>query len=219
MNALLGKDRAIVTPTAGTTRDTLEESVVIDGIPIRLVDTAGLHSSQCHIEQEGMRRASASMTRADLVLRVLDSSLELSEDEMKNLRNMDPSTSLLILNKSDLPAHPTLSDVRDLEVLSCSLAQNRGVDELRREIVRKLGISPALDTPHATISERHRTFLLTSLEALNEGADILRTKGEEDVAIAASCVRSALETLGEMTGRTYTDDLLSNVFSRFCIGK
>ena len=159
------------------------------------------------------------MTNADLVLRVLDSSLTLPDEEIQSLQEMNPLTSLIILNKNDLPIQTTLDDVHDMEILSCSLAQNRGVDELRKAIVRKLGISPAFDTPHATISERHRMFLLTALDALNEGIGILSAKGEEDVAIAASCVRSALESLGEMTGRTYTDDLLSNVFSRFCVGK
>jgi len=217
MNRLLGTNRAIVTDVPGTTRDTLEEQIVLAGIPIRLVDTAGLRNSDCHIEKEGMRRAHLSIRKADVNLCVFDASTRLSVDEISALETYDIATSIIVLNKTDLGSKLTEADFLGFRVLPCSLIDG-GTEAIQQAILSQLGIAPA-PPPHAVISERHRLLVQTSLNELEEALAVLRAGRDEEVALAAASLRAALESLGELTGRTYTNDLLDNIFSRFCVGK
>ena len=216
MNRLLGRDRSIVTHLPGTTRDTIEESLILGGIPMRLIDTAGLRDTSCLVEQQGVTRASLSIDQADLVLYLLDSSQPVSAEARTTLARLSPKSTLLVQSKVDLVQEiPTSPDHR-YEIVACSASSEAGVTTVREALCARLG---KMDTPpHAVISERHRTLLHLAQACMVEARQLTR----EDEALlvpAADLLRSALDHLGSITGRTYTSELLDAIFSRFCIGK
>lgn len=218
LNALLGKDRAIVTPLAGTTRDTIEEQMVINGYPVLLIDTAGLRDSSCLIESEGIRRTRDCISQSDVIIFVLDGSHPFSQDDMQQLKSMPKSKTIIALNKSDVSINETYDSLAtDWSVTVISAAKQVGLEALKNRILKIAGIQGAI--PHqAVIAERHRRLLISAHKDLVE-ARLLLARTIPDPALAASRLRLSLETLGTGTGRIYHEELLNNIFSRFCIGK
>lgn len=217
-NALLGHDRAIVTDIAGTTRDVIEESFVLDGVPLRILDTAGLRETECLIEQEGIRRARAHSAAADIALYLIDSSQPVSKEDEEHLVRLNPARTVVVLNKADRKISDFKFQVSGFKFLDSSLITGFGVAELKVAISEKLGgVSQA--PAHAVISERHRNLLELARVELIQARERISEGGEEAAAPAAEHLRSALEALGQVTGRVYHNELLDNVFSRFCIGK
>jgi len=216
MNRLLGKDRSIVTHLPGTTRDTIEETLILGGIQMRLTDTAGLRDTSCLVEQQGVTRATDSIEQADLVLYLVDASQPLSDADQAQLGDLQPQRTVVVQNKCDLlDQTPSASDER-FTVVACSAAENTGIDELRDALRRRLG---QMDTPpHAVISERHRALLSAARKQVAE-ARKLTAEDESLLVPAADILCAALDMLGTITGRTYTTELLDTIFSRFCIGK
>jgi tRNA modification GTPase len=213
LNRLLGFERAIVSDIAGTTRDTIEEIINLHGIPLRLVDTAGVREASDRIEAEGIQRTVRQIESADLLLEIADASQERPRDAIL------PATSakhLHVLNKTDLGEHPSWSEVNAVR-LSCSSGE--GFDELSNAIRDSLHFSDADWGEHAVaINARHqaslqlaRTALLAALELLNDLS--------KDPELAAIDLREALDALGEIPGKVDTEDLLGVIFSSFCIGK
>jgi tRNA modification GTPase len=217
-NLLLGRSRAIVTAQPGTTRDTIEEMIVLDGIPVRLVDTAGLRESSCIVETEGVRRARELLDQADLVLYLIDGSADgLSPDVRADVERLGASCSVL-LTKSDLGTRIGARTIAAPDALACTLIDERDIERIRNRILQRL--ETRCDTPpHAVISERHRSQLVSVECDLHDAYDTIMKTGEEGAALAATALRSALETLGGITGRVYSEELLNAVFSRFCVGK
>ena len=216
-NALLGRDRAIVTHVPGTTRDVIEEILVVQGFPIRLADTAGLRATQCHIETEGIRRARDWIERADVNVYVMDASVPLEREDQEHLRGLHPARSVVILNKADLGLRVQPQDCNDLTTVVCSLLHGSGLDTLKSVLLSKLHARPSAP-PHASISERHRQGLIMAQKDIVDATGLLR-RGEEGIALAASKIRAAAESIGGILGRVYEEDLLDSIFSRFCIGK
>ncbi len=217
-NALLGSDRAIVTTIAGTTRDVIEEGFVLDGIPLRILDTAGLREAECEIEREGIRRAREHSAAADIALYLIDSSQPVSPEDEEHLAKLDPKRTVIIINKTDCRDPNFNFQLSNFQPLETSLLSGVGIADLQSAISEKLG--GVSNTPaHAVISERHRNLLEMARVELELAKEQLTGLEDEGVALAAEHLRSALEHLGQVTGRTYHDELLNNVFSRFCIGK
>lgn len=217
LNAVLGMSRAIVTDMPGTTRDVIEESMVISGIPIRIADTAGLRETECRIENEGIQRAKALMDRAAYVVYVVDASKAASQEDQDHLSRLSPDRTVVVLNKCDQTVRCSEHSLAGWTVVRTSLLSGTGVDEVKTALSGKLMTGPATP-PHAVVSERHRRLLLQARTDLDESLSLLERQANE-AALAASRIRSALEALGSVTGREYHDELLSSVFSRFCIGK
>lgn len=219
MNALLGRDRAIVSQIPGTTRDTIEERYVLEGIPLRLVDTAGLRETPCEIEQEGVRRARAHIQKADLHLYLVDASKPLGSDDTEHLAKLKTEKCVIVLNKSDLGQRVLPEHIPCPTIVSASLIAGDGLEGVRRAIIQKLASDINLSVqPHASISERHRR-LLVDAQAESKEAFTLINHQFPDVVLAADRLRDALEELGMVTGKVYHDELLASIFSRFCIGK
>jgi tRNA modification GTPase len=218
LNALLGADRAIVTHRPGTTRDVLEEQLVLNGIPLRLVDTAGLRDADCDIEQEGIRRAHSQISSADINIWVVDGSENLLEEERLHIAARDAERCIVVINKGDLGSALSSSDFPGLTTIKCTLKDGTGADDLRAAIITKLGVVETAPGS-ASISERHRSIIHQVLNDLNEVDSLLESDEEAFSVLAAGLIRSALELLGEVTGRTYHADLLDNIFGRFCVGK
>lgn len=217
-NALLGTDRAIVTEIAGTTRDVIEESLVLDGVPLRILDTAGLRETECRIEQEGIRRARAHSAAADIAVYLIDSSMPFSVEDEEHLQKLNPVRTVVVLNKADIRHSAFDFRLSIFQPLETSLKTGSGIVELKQTLSERLGgVSGA--PAHAVISERHRNLLeLTRAELIQARARI-DEEGEPGAAAAAEHLRAALEALGQVTGRIYHNELLDNIFSRFCIGK
>lgn len=215
LNALLGFDRAIVSSTAGTTRDTIEESFVLDGIPLRIIDTAGLRATDCEIEAEGIRRAEAHSQEAHLAIYLIDASEPLHPEDQARLEKLVPGKSLVVLNKIDLGRKVEWNGG-----IPASIASGQGIGELKRAMAATLEKGADLHAPpHAVISERHRNLLILAHREARQARGYLIENVEENAVLACEHLRSALEFLGQVTGRVYHDELLDNIFSRFCIGK
>ncbi len=217
-NALLGADRAIVTGIAGTTRDIIEDGLVLNGIPLRVLDTAGLRDAECEIEREGIRRARVHSESADIVLYLIDTSVPTSAKDAEHLEKLDSSRTLVLLNKIDCRDSTFKFNTPNIQPLETSLVSDESVSELRATISKKLGCVSSAPV-HAVISERHRDLLAAARNELTSACEKLSGKEDETIAFASEHLRSALEHLGQMTGRIYHNELLDNIFSRFCIGK
>ena len=224
LNALLGTSRAIVSAHAGTTRDTIEETLVLDGIPLRLMDTAGLRDAESSIEQEGVARAYQALQQADLIVYVIDASRPLSAQ----LPTFPPTTTnlIVVLNKTDLPVLPTESEVKaaflcngslPAKVLKLSLKTGDGLEALKFALVDQLGVERQTSV-HPIVTERHRAELVLADQALVRARAWL-CGDDSSLVLAANELRRAAEALGRIIGHSYTNDLLDQVFSRFCVGK
>ncbi|MBI9021402.1 MAG: tRNA uridine-5-carboxymethylaminomethyl(34) synthesis GTPase MnmE [Verrucomicrobia bacterium] len=219
-NALLGSERAIVTELAGTTRDVLEEGLVLDGIPLRILDTAGLREAECEIEREGIRRARAHSEVADIAVYLIDSSQPVSEEDAEHLSKLYPSRTVVVLNKADRKITDNRYPITNSQPVEASLINGAGLSEIKAAIAAKLEAGVDFHAPvHAVISERHRNLLVAARVELAAACEMLSGFEDETVALAAEHLRDALESLGQVTGRTYHNELLDNIFSRFCIGK
>ena len=211
MNALLEENRAIVSDIPGTTRDSIEEWLDLDGWPIRLVDTAGLRTSQDEVEGEGVRRAEDLIAKADLVLWLRNSEAgEPLNGSIAQLLNRLTSQPLNLSTKCDLVRGPGLN---------VSAKTGEGLDELKREIVAKL--KEKAETSDVDFPEGNFVALREALTLLEtgEGQETGDGRREEDLVLTANAVRAAAERLGAAIGVTYSSNLLDNLFSRFCVGK
>jgi tRNA modification GTPase len=213
LNVLLGFERAIVSTTAGTTRDTIEEMLQVHGLPLRLIDTAGLRESADEIELHGIARTGREIQRADLMIEVVDASLP-SHSVQRVTTDLESSRRILVLNKSDLGVHPSWTDG-----IRVSCMSSEGVETLRgqiRDVVLQHSGSVAMDHPIA-INARHKACFercSAALETCRES--LLRNDAPELSAFEA---REALQALGEVVGHVDIEEVLDVVFSSFCIGK
>lgn len=220
LNTLLGNDRAIVSNQPGTTRDTVEEDFVLAGIPLRLIDTAGLRPTEDDIERVGIERTLAARKRADLHLYVVDASRPLPREDLFHLKDLSDEDCIVVLNKIDQGFHIDPGNLQNLPTVSTSLTDGTGLDLLKKLLEERLSQRINLAArPHAVISERHRDLLNRTAEQLNLGIGLLKPDQEDQWVLAVSHLRNALECLGEATGKVYHDALLDQIFSKFCIGK
>jgi tRNA modification GTPase len=211
LNRLLGYDRVIVSDTHGTTRDTIEETVNLDGVPIRLLDTAGLRTSSSDLERQGIARTEKSLLLADLRLHIADRNAPKPPhfDE----RAGDPN-NILILNKSDLPEN---SDWKNFQALRISCLTGDGLPDLRKEILTRIMKQNLKPESTVAINVRHRDCLRRALESCHRASTGLgQGFSPEYVAID---LNDALRAVGEVIGVVDVEEILDSVFSQFCIGK
>ena len=220
LNALLGEDRVIVTPLPGTTRDVIEESISLDGLPAVVCDTAGIRDSEDQIERIGVELSRLHVNKADAVLVVLDGSEPLTNGDRSLLTEVETKRILVIVNKSDLPQRLDAGDLRQLARLSpiCSVSARtgEGIAELKKSL-RSLLIDTEVQAPVVIANLRHRSALERSQASLTRAAISLgESYPPEFVAMDLNEARLALE---EITGIIQNDDILERIFSNFCIGK
>jgi tRNA modification GTPase len=208
LNRLLGAERAIVSATPGTTRDTIEERASLGGYPFRVIDTAGLRETQDPVEREGVERARRAASNADLQIHLVDAS-----DPSPALQQLYPG-EMLVLNKIDL-----VKDRAGLpEAVTISCRTGEGIDSLVQAILAKVTGSTGEASPDgAAINARHQECLRRAALALNE-AIVLLGAGEPPELIAVE-LRSSLTAVGEVVGAAGTEEILGKIFSSFCIGK
>ncbi|HMK49677.1 MAG TPA: tRNA uridine-5-carboxymethylaminomethyl(34) synthesis GTPase MnmE [Thermodesulfovibrionales bacterium] len=223
LNALLQKDRAIVTEIPGTTRDILEEHLNIKGLPLRIMDTAGIRQVQDIAEKEGVRRSLQSIENADIVLAIFDGSEPLREEDFEVLRKVMNKPAIYVLNKSDLPAaidHASFSsfDLPSTAFLSISATRGDGVEDLKDKVVDSCVKNWKEEREGVVVSNlRHKTSLERAAESLEKARmALIETQPLEIVAIE---IRASLDSLGEIVGAVTTEEILNRIFSDFCIGK
>lgn len=223
LNVLLKEERAIVTPIPGTTRDVIEEVLNIYGIPVRLMDTAGLRKPTDSIEQEGVRRAKERVADSDFILLMLDGSRTLNNDDKEIFGEIKDKKKVVVLNKNDLPLKITLEEVKRFfpedPSISISALKNEGIDGLKKTIYTSLVHREVRATPeHLIIANiRHKNALTQVKDNLSHAIKGLEEK--TSLEFIALEVRSALDALGEMVGETTTEEVLDRIFEQFCIGK
>ena len=217
LNALLGRDRAIVSDIPGTTRDSIEESFEVDGIPVRLVDTAGLRSGAADaIEAEGVARSEALIRDADLHLRVVDASVPLPAEEARAIAALPPGRTIIVLNKVDL-ARGIENATFSIPTVSLSAKTGENLGELTRLIAEKLADDKAAASA-PEIAERHRSEIDGARRAVADARECL-AQGGEGLVLAAERLAEGAEALGRVTGRVWSEELLDTIFGKFCVGK
>lgn len=219
-NAMVGSDRAIVSKHPGTTRDIVEDWVSINGIPCSFIDTAGIRDSECEIEQEGIRRAREKLREADIRIHVFDLSTDLDSSDREQISIIEKGRSIIVLNKADLQKKLDVTQLPSgIPVITTILTKGIGTEEVRKEILCLLGVSREPYHAHIAISERHRGLIEKACNNLQDVIRIIKDHGDESSDLAAHHIRQAVQCIAEIIGKSYTEDLLETIFSRFCIGK
>ena len=217
LNQLLREEKAIVTDIAGTTRDTISEFATIGGVPLELIDTAGIRETDDVVEAIGVARSKKALAEADLVLIVLDASEALTEQDLELLALSAGSKRLILLNKTDLPEKIQLTDLPE-QVLRISALNNQNLDALEKEI-QQLFFAGDIESPDATVlsNARHIALVEQALSALTEANASLSLGLPVDL-VQVDLTR-CWQILGEITGDGTPDELITELFSQFCLGK
>jgi tRNA modification GTPase len=220
LNALLKKDRAIVTEFPGTTRDLIEEYLNIKGLPVRIIDTAGIRDSVEAVEKEGIRRSLDAMEKADFVIAVLDGSEALKGEDFEILARIRKKNSVIAINKTDLPVEISLAQIAlsGRQYLHISAVAGRGLDELKSAIFdSNLGSWKEEREGVVVTNMRHKLALDKAAAAVGRAMGIIEK--EQPLELFSVEMRDALDGIGEITGAVATEDILNKIFSEFCIGK
>jgi len=217
-NSLIERERAIVTDIPGTTRDTLSEAIDLEGIPVILTDTAGLRESTDGIETLGMERTRRAMGDSDLVLVVLDGSADLGPSDQELISQTKSARRLIVLNKSDLPTfNAAPCCVEDLQAINVSARTGEGLTTLRSAILASLNSHGMEDGGLLITNARHYDLLCSTQRELDVARTALHDRHSEELVLVP--LHNALKSLGQITGETTTEDILSEIFATFCIGK
>lgn len=221
MNVLLKKERAIVTDIAGTTRDVLEEQMNLNGITLNIIDTAGIRDTEDIVEKIGVDKAKDYLVNADLIIYVVDSSTPLDENDEKIMEMIKDRTALVLLNKSDLDTVTTeemIASHLDQKIIKVSMKENQGVDELENAIKELFfhGKVELNDEVYIT-NARHKAALSNAKDSLNMVLDSIAMEMPED--FYSIDLMNTYEELGNILGESLGEDLVNEIFSKFCIGK
>lgn len=220
LNRLMGADRAIVSEVPGTTRDTIEEGLVIDGLSFVVVDTAGLRQPNDMLEAKGVGRTTAEIAKADLVMVVLDASSELSTDDIQALTEGLRRRAVIVLNKIDLGESLSLNgQAKNASQFRVSALTGEGLGALRQGLVGAVLGSAGIaeNESSALVNERHREALWRAKEAIAGAAEGLSANVPLDLITID--IKRAINALGEMAGQGVSDEIIENIFDRFCVGK
>jgi tRNA modification GTPase len=218
-NSLLGHDRAIVTDIAGTTRDSLHEALSINGIPISLIDTAGLRETEDTVEKIGVERTRRVMADADLVIVILDGSEDLKAQDKQILAETADLSRVIAVNKADLQNYATIPDdsFTASEVIAVSAKTGQGLDELEKAIVSPFAPQDIESAGFLVSDARHYDLLVRAKSEIEISINLLENRTSEEITLIG--LHNAIRYLGEITGETTTEDMLTRIFSTFCIGK
>ncbi|NFT93708.1 tRNA uridine-5-carboxymethylaminomethyl(34) synthesis GTPase MnmE [Clostridium botulinum] len=215
LNVLLKEKRAIVTDIPGTTRDIIEEYLNIDGIPIKITDTAGIRETEDTVEKIGVERSREKIEEADLIILILDSSRDLEEEDKEIINTIKDKNHIVLLNKTDLDRK--IADINLDNQIKISAKTGYGIEELKNKI-KELFFSGDINSESLIVSNvRHKQALYRSLENCEVALD--RVNANEFLDLISIYVTSAMKALGEITGDELEEDVLNKIFSEFCVGK
>ena len=222
LNSILGENRAIVTDIAGTTRDVIEEFVNIKGIPLKIVDTAGIRETEDIVEKIGVEKSRESFSTADLVIMVLDASRKLSEEDMEILENLKNKKTIVLLNKMDLEPKIELEKVKEFvnseDIIEISALKHQGIEQLQDKIESMVYHGSVKNSSNLMITNsRHKDALFKAYESINDAINAIDQRMPYDFIEVD--FKNIWDYLGYINGDTVREDLLDTIFANFCIGK
>lgn len=222
LNAILKEDRAIVSEYAGTTRDTIEEFITIRDIPLKIVDTAGIRDTDNEIEKIGVEKALKIAESADLIIAIIDNSKELDNEDIKILDIIKNKNAIVVLNKIDKEEKKAENSSQIAKtgkpIVKISTVTKEGIEDLYNEIVKMFKISKIEATNDTVITNiRHKNQIDKAVKSINEAINVAKEGQTED--ILAVYIKQTLEDLGEITGDNVSEDIINEIFSKFCLGK
>ena len=222
LNAILKEDRAIVTEYEGTTRDTIEEFVTINGIPLKLVDTAGIRNAKDEVEKIGIEKSREIASTADLVIALFDSSKELDDEDLEILEIAKNKKSIIILNKIDLQTKIDEQNEKIKQtkapIIKISALKKEGIEKLEEEITNLFNLNEInLDNEIVITNARHKNLISKAIENVKKTKETM--KNEMPLDIVAIFIKDILEDLASITGEVVTDDIIDEIFAKFCLGK
>lgn len=216
LNALLGYDRAIVTAIPGTTRDTIEEKLRIGRLTLRLIDTAGIRDTDDEVERLGVERSRAAMSKAELVIAVVDGSGEITDEDREVIAQAEAAPKgIVVLSKRDI-AEPDAEITTALPVVSLSSVTGDGMDELERVIAEQFPL-PEVPAGEILTNVRQADAVKRAIEYMRSALDAMRAGMTPDIVLTET--EGAMSALGELSGRTVREDVTNRIFQRFCVGK
>lgn len=221
LNTILNEERAIVSNIEGTTRDTIEELVNIKGIPINLVDTAGIRESDNEIEKIGVEKAKRLAENADLIIAIFDITENINEEDNEILNIIKNKNSIIVLNKIDIQENNNIMESKlqklSKPIIKISAKNNEGVDILYDEIEKMFNLDKITNNNEILITnERHKNQISKAIKNIDEAINIINVMPTDIVSI---CIKSALEDLGEITGKNVSENIINEIFKNFCLGK
>lgn len=222
LNAILKEDRAIVTEYEGTTRDTIEEFVNINGIPLKLIDTAGIRETKDEVEKIGIAKSRETANTADLIIAIFDASKEIDEEDLEVIDFIKNKKAIIILNKMDLKAKidENNENLKKLSgnIIKMSALKNIGIDKLYEKITEMFNLNEInLDNENVITNVRQKNLITKAIENVKKAKETIEQKMPID--IVAIFIKDILEDLGKITGEVVTEDIIEEIFANFCVGK
>lgn len=222
LNTILKEERAIVSDIEGTTRDTIEELVTIKGIPLKIIDTAGIRKTSDKIEEIGVEKALKVAEDADLILAIIDNTKELNEEDLKILNLVKNKNAIILLNKIDLQVNNLEKNENIInankKVIKISTKNRDGIEELYKEIEKMFNIKEInIDSGNLITNIRHKNQITNSIKNINEAINAINLNLPID--IISISIKETLEDLGKITGDNVGEDIINEIFSKFCLGK
>lgn len=220
LNLILNEERAIVTDIEGTTRDTIEEFIQIDGVPLKIIDTAGIRNSSDEVEKIGVKKAKELAEKSDIIIAIFDVSRELNEEDLEILDIIKNKNSIIILNKTDLSYKIDTQKIKELNkpTIEMSIKNGVGKEKLFSEISNLFKLNEIANDGEVIVSnQRHKYLIKNARKNVELSKDAINNNMPID--IISSSIRQILEDLGEITGETVTEDIINEIFSKFCLGK
>lgn len=222
LNTILKEERAIVTDIAGTTRDIIEEQVTIEGIPFKIIDTAGIRNAENKIEQIGIEKSKKVAKNCDVIIAVFDNSKKLNSEDKEILKLLKEKKSIIVLNKTDLES-VNLENIKEIKetnrpIVKMSLKEEKGLENLYKELINMFNLNQInLDNELIITNIRHQSLIKKAIESTRMALNDLKMSMPID--IISINIKQILEHLGEITGDNVSEDIIKNIFSKFCLGK
>ena len=220
LNLILNEERAIVTDIEGTTRDSIEEFINIDGIPLKIIDTAGIRNAKDEVEKIGVEKSLKISENSDIVLAIFDISKDLDEEDKKILEMIKEKNAIIILNKIDLENRGNITEITDLNkpIIEISAKNKIGLEKIYEEISRNFKLNEiAIDGELIVSNNRHKSLILNARNNLKKAQEVIEKNMPID--IISSYMKEIIEELGKITGESVTEDVINEIFSKFCLGK
>lgn len=222
LNAILKEDRAIVTEYEGTTRDTIEEFITIDGIPLKIIDTAGIRDAKDEVEKIGINKSREMAKNADLIIAIFDSTKELNEEDVEILNLVKNKKSIIVLNKIDLEAkvneNTEIIKNSSENIIKMSVLNKIGIENLYNKISEMFNLNEInVDSENIVTNVRHKNSIDKAISAVEKIEDVINQNMGTD--IITMYIKEVLECLGEITGESVTEDIINEIFAKFCLGK
>lgn len=220
LNLILNEERAIVTDIEGTTRDTIEEFISIEGVPLKIIDTAGIRTASDEVEKIGVNKAKEIAKKSDIIIAIFDSNKKLTNEDKEILELLKDRNAIILLNKIDLSRKIEIEELEKYNkpIVEISTKTREGLDSLYKEISAMFKLNEiAVDGETIVSNERHKSIIINSRKNLNKARETI--KNNMPIDIISGYLKEIIEELGKITGETVTEDVISEIFSKFCLGK